>query len=143
MIAEGFVMAMKGDVTLRRDKPAGFRFLPGALFLVSRVGPKGGWLLVSWAGRDADAASLRTRLTLVGQQSVSRPDGTACFRLLSETPAGISVAGRTVPTTGRALLSNIHSTYTLWTLANLPNGLSCRIAIRQFPWIGEIIDDSR
>jgi hypothetical protein len=145
MTAKGFVMAMKGKVVLRRENPGMLRSLTKAWFLVSRSGPEGQLLLIGWAGREAGSALPRTvpRLTLVGRQSVFRSGATARFDLLPEVPAGISVAGRLVPTTGRALLSNVHSPYALRVVANLPNGLCCRIAITRCPWVGEVIAGDR
>lgn len=145
MTSEGFVMAMKGKVLLHRESPRKVRLLATAWFIVSRLGLEGELLLIGWAGRDAGSAWPRSgpRLTLVARQSVLRLGATACFDLLPEVPASISVAGRMVPATGHALLSDAHLPYALRVVASLPNGLSCRIAITRCPWIGEVIDGNR
>jgi hypothetical protein len=146
MIAQGFVMAMQGKVVLRRERSGTSRSLRKVWFLVSRLGPEGRLLLIGWAGRETALASPRPmpRLTLVGlQQPLSRPGGAVRFDLLREAPAGLAIAGQTVPSAGRALLSNVQSPYALRVVACLPNNLSCRIAVARRPWIGEFIDGYR
>lgn len=142
MIGKGFVIAMKGKVVLRRDNPRKRRFLAKAWFLVSRSGAEGQLLLVGWMGREAESASAHSapRLTLAGQHSALHSDSTACFDLLPEMPAGISIAGRMIAAAGRAWLWKEHSRYALRIVGRLPGGLSCRIAVMQCPWIGEVFD---
>lgn len=146
MTPEGFVMAMQGKVVLCRERSATRRTLKRVWFLVSRLGPEGRVLLIGWAGREAGLAAPRTRprLTLVGlQQSAFRSGGGLRFDLTHHAPAGFAIAGRLVPTAGRALLSNVNSPYALRVVARLPNGMSCRIAAARRPWVGEVIDDYR
>lgn len=146
MTTRGFVLAMQGKVMLRREQPRRQRIHIKAWFLVSRLGPEGQFLLISWAGRDFDAAPPRIvpRLTLVGRRQPDlRLDVVVPFDLLPEAPTGLSIVGRMAPAKGRALLSSMGLRSTLRVIASLPSGLSCRIVAARRPWLGELIDDTR
>jgi hypothetical protein len=147
MTAEGFVMAMQGELLLRVPAPATrSRRLAPAWFLVSRSGMDGRLLLIGWAGRKIEAEAIEPpalvpRISLMGLlPSSARQGGRLRFTLLQAAPHGISIAGRLQPAVGFACLSGVSQSFALRVVARLPGGLRCRIAVARTPWIGEVVD---
>lgn len=139
----GFVVAMRARVS-RLHKPVHYEWI-----IVSRWGQEGGFLSFSWTGVDADSAQapiqLLPRRTVIGLLDPKpRTRAGVLFRLISELPETLPVAGQFMPSSGTVRLLGTETRLRLRSRGReiaAPPAPAWDITAERGPWIGEFVEE--
>ncbi len=134
----GFVVAMHGRLLLRAG-PARRRRAREVWLVVSRFGPGGATLAVSFAGTGPRACTpyrMRPRMSLVAQHVAQGGRGIV-FRFRPSPLPQLLLTGRWCAATGLVRLSGQAPVLRLVAKGRLAAGVSYRLLAAQQPWIGE------